>query len=553
MYGKFDVGPAVFEFFARCTIILCLTLIRLKKHPQRALFALVFLSILGMFNKLSFIWFLNSILPVFILLQLLLSNPKSRKAFFSENYKTFIIILGTWLLAIIWFIAIYKINQLDPTINSDPALFGQSIGNKFLGISYLIQNVGIYSNFLHQPIPFPSIPFLYFNLITFFSGSIYYLTHLVRSRMSNSQIDTPHFMAILLLCSTLIILIQIIITPAATNPWHFFCLFPSLLLFLILSWIHILQGIKKYIIIHKLLCGLLVSSMLLYGILINAIVYDKIKSVAPQTRSWERLFSTTTNDAFLEYLKNHPRIHFNFLDWGMHTLAITLLPEPRFREYLGCFQLDKISIIPINAEELFVTHSLAASAFPKIRPAFFDYLDRFGFAYTLVHKIDDTDGLTVFEFWKISKSKTIGINIFNLNDKYLNLFHGHACTINADLDKNTLQIDTTDIDPIVVVPEFNYPDGAHDYVVRVEIFSSVATTFRLFPQTVAQPQYGFNIATEITPGDNYLFLLLPNYELAGRLRIDPGEKPGRYIFKSISVSLIKPEKQSMAFHDFCSI
>ncbi|MCD4812946.1 hypothetical protein K8S19_04570 [bacterium] len=468
-----------------------------------------------------------------------MNNQKSFKAWFSKNRKTLLVILGTWLLAIIWFILIYKLNNLNPTVNSDPAMPWKSIPSKLIGISHVIQNVGIYNNFLRHPVPGPSIPFLYFNFITFFSGFIYYSAYLIKSRRSNRPVNPSHFMAILLFCSSCLILTQIIITPAAIHAWHFFCLYPSLLLFAILSWIHILHAIKEHIIFHKSLSSLLIGGMILYGIFINTIVHKKIKNVAPQTKNWERIFSTTTNDAFLAYLKDHPQIYFHFLDWGMHTLAITLLAETRFHETFNF--PNELSGVSINTGDYFVTHSPEASAFPKIRSVFFNYLNQFGLDYTLDHKIVDTDGLTVFEFWKINKSAAVGTPIFNLHDSPLDLFQGHACTINASLHKKTLEINTHDIDPVVLLPKFHFPSSAHDYIVQVEIHSSTTTLFRLFPQTVQQPHYGFNLSTRIIPGNNHLFFLLPNHELIGRLRMDPGEKPGRYVFKSISVSRIKPK------------
>ena len=537
MYGKFDVGPTVFEFFARCMIIFSLTLIALKKNPRRSLGLLVVFSILGMFNKLSFIWFLNSILPLFIALQLFLLKPTERKPFFTENFKTYSILLGTWVLAIIWFVGVYKINQLDPAANNDLTMYWQNLKNKFIGISTLIQNVGIYNNFLQQPVPFPSKPFLYFNLITFFSGCIYYFVYLFQYRLSKRLIDASHFIAILLLGSTGLLLAQIIFTPAAVHPWQFCCLFPSLLLFLIFSWIHLLQCIARHTLLHKTLLCLLISGMALYGILINSIVHKKITRTPPHTRNWERIFSTTTNDAFLAYLNNHPQVHFTFLDWGMHTLATTLLPAPRFRE-----SLTPLFNTHINTAELFVTHGPAASAFPKLRPGFFVLLDQLGLAPTLVHQIVDTDGLTIFEFWKISKNNSIGTPIFNLQPDNLNLFQGRTCTLHHDRENTSLQINANMIDPVVILPKFDFPQGKHDFVVQVEMTSPAKTFFRLFPQTVTQPHYGFNLTAKIIPGNNNLFFLLPNHELIGRLRIDPGEKPGRYIFKSISVSLIKPEK-----------
>lgn len=542
MYGKFDVGPTVFEFFARCMIILSLTLMVLKKNHVRALGLLGTFSILGMFNKLSFIWFLNSILPLFIVLQLFLHHPSKRKKIFTQNFKTYGVLIGTWVLTITWFILVYKMNHLDPTANNDLSQYWQNFILKFFGISTLIQNVGIYNNFLQHPIPALSKHFLYFNLLTFAFGAIYYFIYLIEHRRTNRPVEASHFIALLLLGSTGLILVQILFTPAALNPWHFFCLFPSLLVFLMISWIHFLQRIRRYTLQHKVLGGILISGMVLYGMIINSLVHETSTRVPPHTRNRERVFCTTTNDAFLRHLKSHPQTHFTFLDWGMHTLATTLLPEPRFRESLAL-----LPDMPINTAEVFVTHGPEATAFPNIRATFFNLLDRLELTAILTHHIVDTDGLTIFEFWKIHPNPIAGTPLFSLQSNNTTLFQANGCILQTAEKNSSLQISANTIDPIVILPKFHFPQGKHDYVVQIEITSPVKTFFRLFPQTAAQPHYGPNLTAPLIPGDNHLFFLLSQNELIGRLRIDPGETPGTYLLKSISVSILKSENGKIVF------
>lgn len=91
-------------------------------------------------------------------------------------------------------------------------------------------------------------------------------------------------------------------------------------------------------------------------------------------------------------------------------------------------------------------------------------------------------------------------------------------------------------DPSVILPRFDFPERAR-LALRVDITAPTDTVLQVFFATVAEPGYleSRSVSTALRKGRNRVILELPELDLAGRLRLDPGAAPGEYTLHSFEV------------------
>jgi hypothetical protein len=91
-------------------------------------------------------------------------------------------------------------------------------------------------------------------------------------------------------------------------------------------------------------------------------------------------------------------------------------------------------------------------------------------------------------------------------------------------------------DPCIILPPFDIPERAR-LALRVEITAPADTVLQVFFTTVADPVFSASrcVSAPLVKGRNRVSLELPELDLAGRLRLDPGAVPGEYTLHSVEV------------------
>jgi len=92
-------------------------------------------------------------------------------------------------------------------------------------------------------------------------------------------------------------------------------------------------------------------------------------------------------------------------------------------------------------------------------------------------------------------------------------------------------------DPHFLLPEISCGSFHHSVVLKVEMRSPVETTMQIFYRTAKKKQFceEQSLKKGISRGDNVVYFWLPIDVIEGSIRMDPGNKPGEYILKSIEV------------------
>jgi hypothetical protein len=96
-----------------------------------------------------------------------------------------------------------------------------------------------------------------------------------------------------------------------------------------------------------------------------------------------------------------------------------------------------------------------------------------------------------------------------------------------------ITIKATGIDPSVIVPEF----PLKPCLVKITISSPAETNIQLFYLTAGQTAYDENhsVVAHLTAGSNVVYFHIDDSNLAGKWRLDPGDKPGDYLLQSFEV------------------
>ena len=95
-------------------------------------------------------------------------------------------------------------------------------------------------------------------------------------------------------------------------------------------------------------------------------------------------------------------------------------------------------------------------------------------------------------------------------------------------------------DPFFVMP-FTPPEPAERYLVEVDVDAPQETTFALYftigenTRDIVPHQL---VEQKIHKGRNRFFLRLPHPDVRGLLRIDPGNRPGDYLLRSLTVKAV---------------
>jgi len=109
-----------------------------------------------------------------------------------------------------------------------------------------------------------------------------------------------------------------------------------------------------------------------------------------------------------------------------------------------------------------------------------------------------------------------------------------------------LLIQSDGIDPQILLPPITCTHAGQP-VLKIVMNSFVKTVLQVFYLTPKENRYApwNSIRKKIFKGENILFIRIPPKALSKPLRLDPGQRPGRYLLRSIDVMLVsqKPSEK----------
>lgn len=379
LQAKFDLGPSALEFFFRCVLLGYLGFLMLGNGRDKflLLFTILFL---GLWNKLSFIWCVNSLIAgIFVLW--VVSRPKSRtwkehfrtvKNFARDKPRTILAVVASYL----FFLFMYA-RYVGSGANSSTNF---SFETKINFISGTISGTSFY-NWFWQPVAHPlgalSIQITVLGVIL---AAVMFAISM--SRFHNGTVDRTtsklekfNIIVIVALCTQVL---QILFTREADKPWHALTVLPLVYLVALLGLLQIStissnKTVKiSLFIANTIFIIALVASQVMGRTLVDA----NIVNVQRETSSWSRIANASGTEELFDWLANRPEKKF-FLDWGFQTVALFHNPDKAstHADLTSNFLADeegatKTAEVELENGNIFVTHSSMASAFPQVRDTF---------------------------------------------------------------------------------------------------------------------------------------------------------------------------------------
>ncbi|WP_149244084.1 hypothetical protein [Dyadobacter sp. 32] len=235
---RFDKGPSAIETLVKLGILILL----LRPETVKKQFLLVALVLIGIYNKVNFIWIVNALYGVCFLMHWtdikeVIQRNISLQAFFRSIIFRYTVL---YLCIVICYVAFILALEIHPSpLPSTIKELGEVIVFQVKMVKYTLINTRVffwfgwnYQNNLLQlagNLLFPGI--ILINLFIYWTR-----------RVSFRSFHTAFGLYIVL------IFIQIVVTVNATNAWHTFVLYPALHIFILHSFYLLFQpfsGVKK--------------------------------------------------------------------------------------------------------------------------------------------------------------------------------------------------------------------------------------------------------------------------------------------------------------------
>jgi hypothetical protein len=112
----------------------------------------------------------------------------------------------------------------------------------------------------------------------------------------------------------------------------------------------------------------------------------------------------------------------------------------------------------------------------------------------------------------------------------------HGCDVAIHEEREGLAIMASDNDPALLLPPFKVMKG-QGLALRIELTAPAHTILQVFFLLTDAPHYAEERSecVFLKPGRNTVFVLLDHPRLAGRVRLDPGDVPGKYVLHEVEV------------------
>jgi len=369
-HSRMDVGPAVISFFCKTTSLYFFFLF-IKRRKSSALLMFCLFCLLGLYNKLNFIWFL---VATFISITLFYRKPVLgyvQKTIPVKMQKVGVSICILLCLSFLYVLKklsflemidffyfkhlLYVIHELFYTLN------GQLFLTQSLGMGKLVA-------------PFYTIAGWLISLAIILSTGI-----CLQKRFKNKEAGLSfHF----LFCIAAVIYFQIIITSNAGVSWHIFELYPFIPLLFGVSLVTLFES--------ETILAILLSSIILYQ--------GAIYSLYSASYNRPDISSAWSKDIYklINYTKKQDK-QFVTMDWGIHTqLQAFDHVKGKYFDGWGVNDDRKVPSEYYKVGTLIIFHNNATTSMKLAKELFFKQLPP-----TRLLKLHKTIGM--YEVWEVEK------------------------------------------------------------------------------------------------------------------------------------------------------
>lgn len=387
VYSKIDQGPTVLEFFFKILAVYFLYLY-LSTKKKIFFFAIFPTLILGVFNKLNFIWFVNAFMISFIFF------------YFRNFYETFKSLgksIPLLILAIpyLFIIKLFMVLSREVLL-SYKSFSGISLNNIYINLSSLSFNL---NNLINGNLLFNIIygykPTIFGDLISILIVIIILagLALIIKSHFYNKSF---YFFLLLIL----LIVLQLLLTKNAVSAWHALSIYPFFAIILSISFLQIYHNVERKVLRKALV--FLIGLIILYQILVNVIYINKYSqqtiSIAYSSKIYDLINFAKGSDK--KFICLDVDICNQLLSF---TQQVNKYKEPFFYLDSSTYTYTFHKLLEnFNHPEafLYLDHSDINTHFSFLRQNFFKYLKDNNIKYVKVKEF--TDGkVTAFEVYKI--------------------------------------------------------------------------------------------------------------------------------------------------------
>lgn len=395
---RYDNGPTVIEFFCKVLILYFFTKI-IRDIKINYIIILVIISLIALFNKLSFIWFVNSFFIASIFYYW--SNLKDIFTFKKVGANIIYIIfpLCAYLINLCFFIFIYKLLK--------PISSYSAHNNIFYHIISVLNNLKIlvtgesFNNYVigNNQIKVSGL-YIYIFILLFFIGFILNII----SKQLNADYKKKYIFILIIFFATLF---QIFITKEAGANWHLFALMPSLNILIAYSLFTLTEGFSLHF-----RRKLYYVQLIMLIIIISSQCTMNYKYIQAYDKSVNNIAWSKSIYDLIDLTKNSTRKYVS-IDWGIHTQLTSFdHVNDKYLELSYKLNYEKITSIEekqllnlleylckTNANVVFIAHPENEMCFKNVRKNLKSLLEKLNCKINLIKTIKDDNGRTIFELY----------------------------------------------------------------------------------------------------------------------------------------------------------
>jgi Dolichyl-phosphate-mannose-protein mannosyltransferase len=415
---RHDLGPAALDFVLRAA---CLLLLLRYAENERPRYAVLFwlLACMGVWQKLTFIWYINAYVLAFILLRgkAWIANRRRGRIFWSfvPHFLAYLVV-AAWVG---WVYVTFHVAEVQASLGSGagtPPLvrietLGRTLGLFFQGVESI--------QMFHEPF----VPKAAGLFLTLFLGFIAIgILRGVKEVVLRPFTGIP-FRGIIVVAA-LAITVQLTITTPADKVWHRLSLEPFATWLAVDGLLAVATAIPN-LVARPFAASAMSTIIVFIGALGNVAYMAQIHRYLDTTicapaihqRSCNRAIQTMAIWQLLDRVAVSDK-RFVFLDWGIRNQALLMTREPdRVIELPLSSLSDGVSGLRPDSKEaedfareyfkpdgrtLFVLHGPEYTCIPATRDAFFSLVQSMHIPLRLSSTITE-DGSVAFELWAVAR------------------------------------------------------------------------------------------------------------------------------------------------------
>lgn len=390
MFTRLDNGPVVLDFLLKIVgIFLLLRFLRSQRLWPLAGFWVIML--LGVFNKLNFIWDVNALVGGFVLIYGLGLWRKIKRG---ELWWIVSLSTAGYLFCVGYYLYISKAYHLP---NSLGFVGWNTIKNNLVPV---ITGSWFY-NYALSPSKIGTTWIFWF-MLTMITAGILCLLKLCKNHKA-FNIRLVQFFGFIVV-SLFLLLAQIFMTRQATAGWHYFSVYPLFETAFVLSLFLLARTVwpkQQQLVTFSVVA--IVGACCFYQLYIYrfyAAAYNK----PANSVIWSAAIYSLA-----DFTRSHPKAQFISLDWGTQTQLTGFDPvKYKFYEVLGPIVVDNSAqndhdfqiYITSKPGAYYITHTPGKAIFPDTSKQFFALAQEHGYQPQLVKTI--TDGAQpIFELYQL--------------------------------------------------------------------------------------------------------------------------------------------------------